>query len=56
MAQVVIDMKTIKVQLLSPKPKTAVIKECLISMSNVLESAGVLECVDLIKGMIGQSD
>jgi hypothetical protein len=56
MAQVVIDMKTMEVQLLSPKPKTGIIKECLLSMSGVLKLAGRSECVNLIKGLTGQSD
>ena len=54
MAEVVIDIKTMEVQLLSPKPKTAIIKAGLISMSKVLESAGISECEPLIKGLIGR--
>jgi hypothetical protein len=56
MAQVVIDLKTMEVQLLSPKPKTAIIKACLISISKVLEPAGISECEHLIKGLIGRPD
>jgi hypothetical protein len=53
MAQIVIDLKTLEVQLLSPKPKTAIVREGLISILDVLEPAGISECVNLIKGFIG---
>ena len=53
MAQVVIDLKTLEVQLLSPKPKTAIIREGLISILDVLEPAGISECINFIKRFIG---
>jgi flagellar basal body rod protein FlgF len=55
MAQVVIDMKTVEVQLLSPKPKTGIIKACLRSMNRVLKLTGESECVNIINNLIGES-
>jgi flagellar basal body rod protein FlgF len=55
MAQIVIDMKTMEVQLLSPKPKTGIIKACLRSMNRVLKLTGESECVNIINNLIGES-
>ena len=52
MGELVIDIKTIQVQLLSPKPKTAVIKEALRSLHQVLESAGEKNTAARIVAMI----
>lgn len=38
--EMVIDLKTIEVQLLSPKPKTAIVREVLRSLHLVLNSSG----------------
>jgi hypothetical protein len=38
--ELVMDIKTIEVQLLSPKPKTAIIREVLMSLRSALEMAG----------------
>lgn len=53
MAELVTDIKTIEVQLLSPKPKTDTITACLRSMLNVLKQKGVAEGVNLINSLIG---
>lgn len=41
--ELVIDIKTIEVQLLSPRPKTAVVREVLISIQAAMENAGSKE-------------
>ncbi|MDA8139745.1 MAG: hypothetical protein M0036_13935 [Desulfobacteraceae bacterium] len=51
--EMVLDLKTIEVQLLSPKPKTAVIKELLRSLSGNFEQAGAKEIAGQLKGAIG---
>ncbi len=40
MEEMVIDMKTVEVQLLSPNPKTAIVREVLRSLQSALEAAG----------------
>lgn len=52
MAELVIDIKTIEVQLLSPKPKTAVIKACLASMLSLSDRVGIKNA-GLIQSLIG---
>ncbi|MGD9211876.1 MAG: hypothetical protein PVI90_13925 [Desulfobacteraceae bacterium] len=56
MAELVIDVKTIEVQLLSPKPKTAIIKACLASILKILENAKATAAIHLIHGLIDTSD
>jgi hypothetical protein len=49
-ATVVIDLKTMEVQLLSPSPKTAVIREVLRSLHSSLDAAGgTAICAKIIK-------
>jgi hypothetical protein len=50
--EVVIDIKTIDVQLLSPRPKTAILREVLRSLGNCLDSAGQTELAGRLKTII----
>lgn len=52
--EMVMDIKTTEVHLLSSKPKTAVIKELLRALQASLENAGNAEIAGRIKGAIGQ--
>jgi len=49
---IVIDIKTAEVQLLSPEPKTAIVREVLRSMGQSLDSAGHADLSDTIEKMI----
>jgi hypothetical protein len=40
LTELLIDLKTIDVQLTSPRPKTAIVRECLRSVSRLLATAG----------------
>lgn len=51
--EVVIDVKTIEVQLLSKRPKTAVIRELLISVAEVMAANGKNELSEQISAMTG---
>lgn len=51
--EMVIDLKTLEVQLLSPRPKTAVIKAVLSGMGSTLATAGIDEIAQRIEQMIG---
>jgi hypothetical protein len=50
--ELVLDIKTIDVQMLSPRPKTAVIKSVLSAMHSTLSKAGAKELGERIKCMI----
>jgi len=50
--EMVIDIKTIDVQLLSPRPKTAVIKAVLRALQNTLSKSGAKEIGDRIGKVI----
>ena len=50
--EMVIDIKTIEVQLLSPSPKTAIVREILRSLGQSLGSTGSTELSDTIDRMI----
>ncbi len=50
--EIVIDIKTLEVQLLSPTPKTAIVREVLRSMRQSLGTAGCAELCDTIDKMI----
>jgi len=56
MAEVVIDMKTIETQLLSPKPKTVIIKSSLMSMAEALKRARADQGLSLIHSLIGTAE
>jgi hypothetical protein len=51
--EVVIDIKTVDVQLLSARPKTAVIRAVLCSIQDKLNTAGASALADDLKQMIG---
>lgn len=50
--EIVIDLKTIEVQLLSPKPKTAIVREVLRSIHSVLNSTGSSDILEVIGKMV----
>jgi len=50
--EIILDLKTIEVQLLSPKPKIAVLREILRSLHASLESAKALEIAAQLKSII----
>lgn len=52
--EIVIDIKTLEVQLLSPSPKTAIVREVLRSMGQSLGSAGCAELSHTIDNMISR--
>ncbi len=51
--EMVIDLKTMDVQLLSPRPKTAVLKEVLRSLKEGLEGSGASDLAGDVEKMIG---
>lgn len=51
--EVVIDLKTIETQLLSPAAKTAVLREILRSLRSALARMGIKECTAQLDAMIG---
>jgi len=52
--ELVIDLKTARVQLLSPKPKTAIIKEILRSLGDTMNNAGASDTAEQIKKLINK--
>jgi hypothetical protein len=52
--EIVMDLKTARVQLLSPKPKTAIMKEILRSLHDAMNSAGEADTAAQIKEMINE--
>ncbi len=48
------DLKTIDAQLLSSRPKTAIIKECFRSIHALLADAGLSEVADSVAGVLGE--
>ena len=51
--EMVLDVKTAEIQLLSPRAKTAVIREVLRALQPALAKAGAAETADRIERMIG---
>jgi uncharacterized protein (DUF2267 family) len=51
--EMVIDIKTIEVQLLSTRPKTAILRAVLGSLKEALHAAGASALADDLKEMIG---
>jgi hypothetical protein len=47
------DLKTIEAQLSSSRPKTAIIRECLRSLKEVLEATAENETLVKIRGLLG---
>lgn len=52
MEEMVIDIKTIETQLLSPAPKTAVIREVFRSLNSTLNRIGISNSADQIEAML----
>ncbi len=52
--EMVLDIKTIDIQLLSPRPKTAVIKAVLHSLKEGLQSIGSADLAGQVQKMIGK--
>ncbi len=51
--ELVLDLKTIEVHMLSPKPKTAVLREIFRSLQNVLDTAKAENIVVQLRNVIG---
>jgi hypothetical protein len=49
LAELLIDLKTIDVQLTSPCPKTAIVRECLRSVSRLLAAAGQEDAAERVR-------
>ena len=52
MSEMAADLKTIDAQLNSPRPKTAIVRECFLSIRAVLQKAGAGEAAGRIDGFI----
>jgi hypothetical protein len=50
---VVFDLKTLEVQLLSPRPKTAIIREVLADIRDTLADAQLAEAAEMISSSLG---
>lgn len=53
--QLILDLKSLELHLLSPKPKTAVLRELLVSLQEVFLAAGIQEIVEQIDQFTGNS-
>ena len=54
LSELMADLKTIDAQLGSSRPKTAIIRECLGSIKEVLEGAGSGESLLKVRGLLGE--
>jgi len=54
-ADLIAEFKTIDAQLTSSKPKTSVIRECFLSIKEILEKAKALDYVSEIKDLLDMS-
>jgi hypothetical protein len=52
MAELTADLRTLDAQLASPRPKTAVIRECFLSAVAVLEKAGPDSGAEQVRGLL----
>jgi hypothetical protein len=48
------DLKTIDVQLESPRPKTAIIRQCFVSIGGVLKTKPDSRLNDSVNGLLGR--
>lgn len=55
LAELVADLKTIDAQLISPRPKTGVIRECLKSVADILAEAEKDDTLRQVKGLLGNA-
>jgi hypothetical protein len=53
LAEMLADLKSIDTQLSSPKPKTAIIRECFQSIKGVLQKSGDADSLALVKILLG---
>ena len=54
LSELMADLKSIDAQLSSPKPKTAVIRECFQSIKGVLQKADDVKGLDPVKTLLGE--
>ncbi len=54
LSEIMTDMKCLEVQLTSPKPKTALIRECLRSTEGALKDAGEKDAAAKISALLGE--
>jgi hypothetical protein len=54
LSEMMADLKTIDAQLGSSRPKTAIIRECLLSLKDVLEGSAETEILLKVKGLLGE--
>lgn len=52
LSELMADLKTIDVQLDSPRPKTAIIRECLKSLKAALEATGADKCLARVNALL----
>lgn len=50
--EIIFDIKTLEIQLLSPRPKTAVVREILLSLQELMEKSGNTEMSEILKTAI----
>lgn len=54
LSELMADLKTVDAQLGSARPKTAIIRECLRSITDVLEGVGNSEALMKVKALLGE--
>ncbi len=54
LTEVAADFKTVDAQMASPRPKTAVLRECFRSVRGVLEKSDAKDMLNRIRGMLGE--
>jgi hypothetical protein len=54
LAELMADLKTIDAQMASPSPKTAIVKECLRSLTSLSGIPGAEDCLSKIRGLLGE--
>ncbi len=50
--EIIFDIKTVEIQLHSPRPKTAVVREILMSLQNLMKKSGRSELSEILKTAI----
>jgi hypothetical protein len=53
LTELMADLKTIDAQLDSPRPKTAIVKECLRALTGLAENPGAEDCTAKIRALLG---
>ena len=54
LTELMTDLKTINVQLESPRPKTAIIRQCFVSIGGVLKTKPASRLNDSVNGLLGR--